>query len=172
MVALCAIATGFAILFLTAGVFIPIFDYSGIFMASLCTMIPLTKKSFKGGLMTYLATLCLASIFFVGIKPEIVLTYGLFFGAHPAVSYILREKKVNNIISVLIKTVWFIGSLLLIYTLFSAFLFEDTLLNNDIFKKYAYLILSVVGAVLFVCYDVIIKHFQKMLDKTIEKLNL
>lgn len=172
MVALCAIATGFAILFLTAGVFIPIFDYSGIFMASLCTMIPLTKKSFKGGLLTYLATLCLSAIFFVGMKPEIVLTYGLFFGAHPAVSYILREKKVNKILSLVIKTVWFVGSLLLIYTLFSAFLFEDSLLNNEIFKKYAYLILSIVGAVMFVCYDALITHFQKALDKTIEKLNL
>ncbi len=172
LVALCAISTGFAILFLTAGVFIPILDYSGIFMASLCTMIPLTKKSFKGGILTFLATLCLSLIFFVGMKPEMVLTYGIFFGAHPAVSYILREKKVNNLLSMAIKTIWFVGSLLLIYTLFSAFLFEDTLLNNEIFKKYAYLILSVVGAFVFVCYDLLITHFQKALDKTIEKLKL
>ena len=172
MVALCAISTGFAILCLAAGVFIPLLDYSGIFMASLCIMIPLSKKSFKGGLMTYLATLCLSSIFFVGLKPEIVLTFGIFFGAHPAVSYILREKKVNNVISLVIKTVWFVGSILLIYTLFSAFLFEDSLLNNEIFKKYAYLILSIVGAVLFVAYDVLIARFQKMLDRTIDKLKL
>ena len=172
MVALCAISTGFAILCLTAGVFIPLLDYSGIFMASLCTMIPLSKKSFKGGLMSYLATLCLASIFFVGLKPEIVLTFGVFFGAHPAVSYILREKKVNNVLSLVIKTIWFVGSILLIYTLFSAFLFEDSLLSNEIFKKYAYLILSIVGAALFVVYDLLIARFQMMLDRTIDKLKL
>ena len=172
MVALCAISTGFAILCLTAGVFIPLLDYSGIFMASLCTMIPLSKKSFKGGLMSYLATLCLASIFFVGLKPEIVLTFGVFFGAHPAVSYILREKKVNNVLSLVIKTIWFVGSILLIYTLFSAFLFEESLLNNEVFKKYAYLILSIVGALLFVVYDLLIARFQTMLDRTIEKLKL
>ena len=172
LIALCAISSGFAILCLTAGVFIPMLDYSGIFMASLCMMIPLTKKSFKGSILTYLATLCLALIFFVGVKPEIVLTFGIFFGAHPAVSYILREKKVNKVISMVIKTVWFVASLLLIYTLFSAFLFEDSLLNNEVFKKYAYLILSIVGAVLFVCYDILITHFQKMLDNTIEKLKL
>ena len=172
MVALCAISTGFSILCLTAGVFITLLDYSGIFMASLCTMIPLAKKSFKGGLMTYLATLCLASIFFVGVKPEIVLTFGVFFGAHPAVSYILREKKVNNVISLVIKTVWFVGAILLIYTLFSAFLFEESLLNNEVFKKYAYLILSIVGALLFVVYDLLIARFQTMLDRTIDKLKL
>ena len=43
---------------------------------------------------------------------------------------------------------------------------------NEVFKKYAYLILSIVGAVLFVCYDLLITHFQKTLDKTIEKLKL
>jgi fluoride ion exporter CrcB/FEX len=103
---------------------------------------------------------------------EIVLTFGVFFGAHPAVSYILREKKVNNVISLVIKTVWFVGSILLIYTLFSAFLFEESLLNNEVFKKYAYLILSIVGALLFVVYDLLIARFQTMLDRTIDKLKL
>ena len=80
VIALSAICAGFATLFLTTGVFISIFDYSAIFMASMCTMIPLAKKSWQGGIFTYLATLLLALIFFGGIRPEIVLTYGIFFG--------------------------------------------------------------------------------------------
>ncbi|MBE5741794.1 MAG: hypothetical protein E7360_00530 [Clostridiales bacterium] len=172
IIALSAISSAFSILFLTAGVFLSVLDYSAIFMASLCTMLPLAKKSWKGGVFTYFGTLLLALIFFVGVRPEIVLTYGIFFGLHPTVNFILREKNFNKIIGVIIKTVWFVASLLLVYWLFSGFLFEESLLNNEIFKKYAYIIISAVGAVLFIAYDFLMMRFQAMMDKTIEKLKL
>ena len=172
VIALSAICAGFATLFLSIGVVISLFDYSAIFMASACTMIPLAKKSWKGGIFTYLTTLFLALLLFGGARPEVVLTYGIFFGAHPTVNYLFKEKNFNNILALLIKTVWFVGSLLLVYSLFSGFLFEDSLLQNEIFTKYAYLILSIGGALLFVCYDIIIARFQTGLDKTIEKLKL
>ncbi len=172
VIALSAICTAFALLFMIAGVFIPILDYSAIFMASMCTMVPLAKKSWQGGLGTFVATALLSAIFFVGAKPEIVLTYSIFFGLHPTVNYIIKDKRINKILAIIVKTVWFVGSLLLVYTLFSAFLFEDSLLNNPIFMQYAYLILAVGGAILFVAYDFVIMHFQTALDKTIEKLKL
>ena len=170
IIALSAISAGFAVICLTAGVFISVFDYSAIFMASLCSMLPLAKKSWQGGVFTYLGTLGLSCIFFVGVRPELVLTYGIFFGLHPTVNYIFKEKKVNKILGLIIKTVWFVGSIMLVYFMFSGFLFEESLLNNEFFKKYAYLIIAVVGAVLFIAYDFLMIRFQKMVDKTIEKL--
>ena len=98
VIALSAICSAFAIIFLTVGAFIPVFDYSAIFMASMCTMLPLAKKSWKGGLMSYMATVALSFIFFFGTNPAMVVTYTLFFGAHPTVSYLLKEKKLNKIL--------------------------------------------------------------------------
>jgi len=135
-------------------------------------MLPLAKKSWQGGVFTYLGTLGLSCIFFVGVRPELVLTYGIFFGLHPTVNYLFKEKKVNKILGLIIKTVWFVGSIMLVYFMFSGFLFEESLLNNEFFKKYAYLIIAVVGAVLFIAYDFLMIRFQKMVDKTIEKLKL
>lgn len=172
VVALSAICSAFAIIFMAMGAIIPTFDYSGIFMASLCTMLPLSKKSWKGGLMTYAATMALSFIFFFGANPAMVITYSIFFGAHPTVSYLLREKKFNKILAIIIKTIWFVGSLLLVYTLFSSFLFEDSILSNQTFQKYAYLLLSIGGALLFIAYDAVMKYFQNGLDKTIEKLKI
>ena len=172
VIALSAICSAFAIMFLAMGAIIPTFDYSGIFMASLCTMLPLSKKSWKGGFMTYFATVALSFIFFFGANPAMVITYAIFFGVHPTVNYLFREKKFNKILAIIIKTVWFVGSLLLVYTLFSSFLFEDSLLNNQTFQKYAYIILSVGGAVLAIVYDAIMTYFQNGVDKTIEKLKI
>ena len=172
VIALSAICSGFAIIFLTIGALIPAMDYSAIFMASMCTMIPLSKKSWEGGLLSYMATVALAFIFFFGTNPAMVITFAIFFGAHPTVNFLFKEKKVNQIVSMVIKCVWFVGSLLLVYTLFSSFLFEDSILNNQNFQKFAYLILTIGGAVLFVVYDLIMKRFQTAMDKTIEKLKI
>ena len=172
LIALSAICAGFSLLFMLVGAFISVLDYSAIFMASMCTMVLLAKKSWKGGLMTYLATLCLSAIFFVGFRPELVLTYGIFFGLHPTINYIFKEKNFNKILAFIIKMVWFVGSILLVYTLFSAFLFEDSVLTNKIFQQYAYLILAVGSALLFVAYDFVMIRFQTALDKIIEKLKL
>ncbi len=170
IIALSAISSAFAIVCLTIGVMLPVFDYSAIFMASLCTMLPLAKKSVKGGILTYLGTLGLAFVFFLGIRAEIVLTYGIFFGFHPTVNFIIREKKINKVVALVFKTAWFVLSVLIIYWLFSGFLFEESLLNNEIFNKYVYLIITVVGSVLFIAYDFLMLRFQSMIDKTIEKL--
>ena len=172
VIALSAISAGFAVLFMLAGAVIPVLDYSAIFMASLCTMIPLAKKSWQGGLMTYLATSLLCFIFFIGVNPAMVVTFAIFFGAHPTVSFILRERRLNNILSMAIKTLWFVASAIVIYVFFSSFLFEESILTNQTFQKFAYLIVGIGGGLLFIVYDLLITRFQGMLDKTIEKLKL
>ncbi|MBR2337345.1 MAG: hypothetical protein IKA61_05340 [Clostridia bacterium] len=172
VIALSAICSAFAIIFMTVGAFVPVFDYSAIFMASMCTMVPLAKKSWTGGLMTGMATVALSFIFFFGTNPAMVVTYAIFFSAHPTVSWLLKEKKLNKVLAMAIKAVWFVGALLLIYLLFSSFLFESSILNNETFKKYAYLVLAVGGVILFVVYDLIMTYFQTAIDKTIEKLKI
>ena len=113
LIVLSAISTAFAVVFLSLGAFVPVFDYSGIFMASVCMLLPLTKKSVWGGLMAYLAT-ALLSLIFVGGRFEITVAFAAFFGLHPLINFVFEKIKLNRIIVVLIKDVWFIAALLLL----------------------------------------------------------
>ena len=101
-----------------------------------------------------------------------VVFYALFFGLHPTVNFIIREKKFNKIIGAILKAVWFVGALLLVYTFFSSFLTEGTILEREDVKKYVYLILTVGGALLFILYDLLMTRFQKFVDMTVARLNL
>ena len=172
LIALSAVATALSVVIMVLGAFVDIFEYSALFCASLCTMLPLAKKSVKGGVLTGLATAVLCAIFTVAIKPAMVVFYALFFGLHPTVNYIIREKKFNRIIGAILKAVWFVGALLLVYTFFSSFLTEGTILEREDVKKYVYLILTVGGALLFILYDLLMTRFQKFVDMTIARLNL
>lgn len=172
LIALSAVASALAVAIMALGAFVDIFEYSALFCASLCTMLPLAKKSFKGGILTYLATTALSAIFIVGVKPAMLVFYAVFFGLHPAVNYILREKKFNRFLGAFFKTVWFVGSLLLIYVFFTSFLAEGTIFEREDVKKYAYAVLIVGGAILFIVYDLLMTRFQKFVDATVERLKL
>ncbi len=174
LIALSAIATAFSLIFMTLGAIIPALDYSGIFMASLCVMLPLAKKSAKAGLLTYAATLLLSCLL-VGATTgrwEIIVIYGLFFGLHPTVNYFFKTKNINNILALAIKTVWFVGTLILIYNVFTDFLFDASFLQKEWVKKYIYLILVVGGAAVFIVYDFLIVRFQRFTDAIVARMNL
>ncbi len=170
-VALSAIATAFAVICLLIGALTGLFDYSAVFMASMCTMIPLTKKLPLGAFMCFLAT-SLISLSFASVDLPMYLIFVLFFGLHPTVNYLIREKQLNKLLFWFIKAVWFVGSLLLIYTFFANFLLEDSILENAVFQKYSYPILSFILVVFFAIYDPIMIFFQKQLDRIVQRLKL
>lgn len=123
-----------SIVCLVLGAYVDVLEYSALFMASLCSMLPLAKKSVKAAVLSYLATAILAA--FIVIKsPAMLILYGVFFGLHPTVNYIFREKKFNKILGCLIKAVWFVGSLVLIYFTFGEFFTEGTIFEREEFKN-------------------------------------
>ena len=167
MIALSAISAALAVLFLALGAVVPVFDYSGIFIASVCMTIPLTKKSVWSGVMSYIAS-ALLSLLFVGGRFEITFSFAVFFGLHPAVNFIFGKIRLNKILAVVIKDIWFVASLLLIYALFKEFVgFEHELL-----QKYAVLVLIVCGGLIFIVYDYMMQRFQKFADAAVERLKL
>lgn len=172
LIALSALATALSVAFMLLGGYVPAFEYSSLFMASMCVMLPLAKKSVKGALMSYFATALLSSIFLIGVQPAMIVFYAMFFGLHPTVNFIVAEKKFNKVAAGLIKTAWFVGALLVIYVAFSAFLTEGTVLEREDVKQYVYLILTVGGAILFVFYDLLMMRFQKFVDSTVARLKL
>ena len=167
LIALSAISAALATVFLVVGVFVPMFDYSCIFMASVCMMIPLTKKSVRGGILAFIASALLTLIFSSG-RWEVVVTYALFFGLHPTVNFIFRERKFNKVIAFLIKEIWFIGSLIIVYFLFESFFAFET----EWARTYALPIIVIGGGLLFFVYDFIMFRFQKILDIAVKRLKL
>ena len=167
MIALSAIASAFAVIFLALGAIVPTLDYSGIFMASICMTIPLTKKSVWSGAMSYVAS-ALLSLLFVGGRLEITVTFALFFGLHPLVNFLFNKIRLNKVLALAIKEVWFIASLLILYALFRDFVgFE-----NEILQKYAVLILVVGGGLIFIAYDYMMQRFQRFMDMAVARLKL
>ena len=101
-----------------------------------------------------------------------MIIYALFFGLHPTVNYFFREKKLNVVLATLIKTVWFVGVLILIYNLFTDFLFDASFLQKEWVKKYIYLILTGGGAVGFILYDFLMVRFQRLVDIQVSRMKL
>ena len=51
LIALSAIATALSIVCLVLGAYVDVLEYSALFMASLCSMLPLAKKSVKAAVL-------------------------------------------------------------------------------------------------------------------------
>ena len=169
LIALSAIATAMAVVALIAGAYVPVLEYSALFIASLCSMLPLAKKSVKGAILSFAATSLLAAFTAIA-QPAMIIFYVVFFGLHPTVNYIMREKNFNKVLGVLIKAAWFVGAVLLIYFTFGEFCTEGTFLEREEVKKYVLLILTVGSALLFIVYDLLMNRFQKFVDITVARL--
>ena len=67
---------------------------------------------------------------------------------------------------------WFVGVLILIYNLFTDFLFDASFLQKEWVKKYIYLILAGGGAVGFILYDFLMVRFQRLVDIQVSRMKL
>ena len=168
IISLGAITTAISVVFLALGAYIDVLDLSCLFMASLMIMIPLSKKTVKCAILSYIATCLLSLLFTMGTgKFAISALYAVFFGFHPIVNYIEKEKHLNKILLFIIKDVWFIGTLLLSYYAFT--LFTDI---PEFVAKYALYIIIIGGAICFIAYDFIMKRFQYLTENLITRLKL
>ena len=167
LIALSALSAAFAVIFMVIGAYIPTLDYSAIFMASLCMMIPLTKKSIKSALLTYLATALLSSILVAG-RWEVVLPFVLFFGLHPIINYFQKEKHINKFLALAVKDVWFVLTILLVNVLFKNFIAVETAWM----VKYLNYIIIFGGGIAFIVYDFLMMHFQRAMDVIVYRLKL
>lgn len=167
LIALSAISAALSTVFLIIGVYVPVLDYSGIMMASVCMLLPLTQKSIKAGLLTYTAT-CLLSLIFIGGRFEITICFAAFFGLHPVFNYFQREKKIKYPIALVIKEIWFLGVVALIYVFFESFIGFEA----EWARKYAWPILMFGGALFLVVYDFMMMRFQTIVDSLIKRLRL
>ena len=166
VIALSAVSAAVALLLLIAGAFFEILDLSCLFFASLAIMLPLTKDSRAGAFLAYLASAILGFVL-TGMRLQIIIPYVLFFGLHPIVNDFLQKKNVNRVLGTVLKTVWFVGVLFIVYYFTSFFVVE-----NEIVKQYIVPILIVGGALFFLLYDLAMIRMQKSLNIIISRLKI
>ncbi len=166
VVALSSLCTAIASVLLVVGAYFPTLSYSCIFLASVVVLLPLSKDTYKGAVFTVIAS-ALLSFLLAGISFETALPYLIFFGFHPIVNKVLKEKKVNRFLAYLIKGVWFVGAMLICYLLTDMFVTD-----NEVFKKYMIYIIIIGGSVLFIVYDYMMFYFQRAMDVISKRLKI
>lgn len=166
LIALSAVSTALGVIFLIIGAYIETFDLSALFMSAIAIMLPLSKNSVKGALFTYGAT-ALLSFCFALSRFYVPLLYVLFFGIHPIINYIQLNSKKNLWFLYVIKGLWFIGIMFIMYYSFTLFIVEI-----ESIKKFMPVIITVLGAMMYVAYDFVMIRFQKMSFNIIKRLGL
>ena len=155
LVALLGINTSFAFTF-------------GYMFGAIALMLPLSKKFWWGGAMAYLAT-CLLCLAFNGIPLFYKLfPFVAFFGLHPLVNALFDEHRVNRWISFIVKEIWFVGMLCGSWALFNAM--TEVSLPYDWMYAWAYPVLVVAGAAIFLVYDWLMKRAQRLVDHYVSKI--
>lgn len=166
VVALSAMSCALAVILLTMGAYIEVLDLSCLFLASLALMMPLAKDYKLGGFLAYLATVLL-SFLLTGMRIQVVLPFATFFGLHPLINYLQKKLKVNVILATVIKTVWFVATLYIMYFATKMFVAPHPLI-----EKYIHYVLIIGGTAIFFVYDWMMVRFQTSINHIVRRLKL
>lgn len=163
-IALSGICTALSVIFLTLAFFLNIVSLSFFTLASLVLLLPLSKKMYGYAALTAIAS-ALFSFLIGGLT--VFIPYVLFFGVHPILTVGLRDiKKLNKIIAIVIKQVFFNGSIFLIY-----------FITKDVFIKYpSYLVdwlwlTVIILNILLFAYDQIFLIFAKRAEHYMDRFS-
>ena len=173
VIALSALTTALATIFLVFGNWFTTFSLSGAFMASLVIMLPLAKRSYKGALLAYLATVLLTGIFSgFFTRWEALLPFAIFSGLHPIVNWFFAVSKFSaktlyKILFIIVKDIWFVGALVVTHVLTKLYIGDNEFINTYIFP-----IIIIGGALIFPAYDLIMTRFQVLVAAILIRLKL
>lgn len=174
-IALSAISCAVAVLFLSLGILGAGGYFLGLWylIAVLALMVPLSKQFFLGGFLAYLGTCILTVILGAVAKFWDLLPFIMFFGLHPLANALQIRFKVNRWLAYALKAIWFIGTLYAGYFMMVYGLIGDGILRTQLFeylKNYIYILIPVVGAVVFLIYDFLIFRCQIMINSLIYRI--
>ncbi len=176
-IALSAVSAAFAIILLTLGAYIEILDISCVMLAGIAIMLPLSKKDVLGGFLAYLAAGLLA-LPVTGFRFAVIVPYAVFFGLYPIVNAIIEKylpnKKILNILFIVLKDIWFLLSMYVYYRVLVAFTGYDFAADfafvPEQFRQYIVPALIVFGAVFFVLYDYVMKKMQRVIEILVSRV--
>ena len=163
-IALSAVSCALATILLTIGIYSEILLFTGYLFSAIVLMLPLSKQSYRGYVLSYIAT-CLLSFLFNPGRIIDLLPFVLFFGLHPLVNELQLKTKINRWIACAIKAVWFDVTIFIIWK----FLFGATT-TMPFVDKYFFPILLVVGSGIFIMYDYIMFRWRIIVNVMVKRI--
>ena len=164
-IALSALATALATVFLTVGVYTEILLFTGYLFAGLALMLPLSKRSFVGYILAYIAT-CLLALIFTSFRFWDLLPFAIFFGLHPLVNECQLCTKYNRWVWFGIKAVWFDISMFVTWKFLLAM---TTSLGG--YEKFILPIILIVGTAFFYVYDNLTFRCRAVVNTLVKRIN-
>lgn len=145
--ALAALSCALATIMLTIGVYSEVLLFTGYLFSAVALMLPLAKNSYRGYILSYLAT-SLLSLLLNASRFFDILPFIAFFGLHPLINELQLKIKINRWVAFLIKAIWFDGTMYLVWR----FIF-DMVTTIAFVDRYIIPVLLIGGTAFFFLYD-------------------
>ncbi len=166
IVAISAICTAFTVLVLFIGTIYPPLDLTSILIASLIVMVPLSKGSALSAVLTVISSTVLA-LLFCAFRMQVILPYALFFGLHPILNYVIKQRGYKKRYWFVVKDIWFVLTVVLMQRFVEIFSIEI-----EFIQRFLYAFLVTASAIGFLAYDYMIIKFQQHIDLLIKRLKI
>ena len=163
-IALSALACAFATICLTLGVYSNLLLFTGYLVACIALMLPLSKGSYVGYALAYVAT-CILSLIFSAARFFDLLPFIMFFGLHPLVNELQLKIKINRWLACGIKALWFDGTMYVVWR----FVFAMTT-TFPFVDKYIIPILLIGGTLFFVAYDYLMYKWRIIINSLVKRI--
>ncbi len=163
-IALSALSCAIATVFLTVGVYSEILLFTGYLFACVALMLPLSKQSYRGYVLAYLAT-CLLAFIFNASRFWDLLPFIMFFGLHPLVNELQLKIKINRWIACAVKALWFDATMYVVWR----FVFGMTT-SFTFIDEYIIPILLIFGSAFFIVYDYVTYHCRGVVNTLVQRI--
>ena len=163
-IALSAMSCAFATLALTLGTLYSVLLFTGYLVACLALMIPLSRQSYLGDLLSYLGA-SLLSLLFTGGRIFDLLPFIVFFGLHPLANALQIKFKLRRWVAWAIKAVWFDVSMYLVWR----FVFDMTT-SFELIDRFILPVILVGGTLFFLMYDYMIFKSQLAVNRLVDRI--
>ena len=157
----CALATAL----LTVGVYTEILLLTAYLVASIALMLPLSKQSWWGYVLSYVAT-CILTFIFTSWKFWDLLPFMMFFGLHPLMNELQLKFKINRWLAFGVKALWFDGAAYLIWR----FIFGMTT-SIAILDKYMVWLILIFGTAFFFLYDFVAFKWRGIVNRLVKRIS-
>ena len=163
-VALSALSSAIATIFLTIGIYSEVLLFTGYLFACIALMLPLAKQSWTGYILAYLST-CVLTLIFGSFRFLELLPFVLFFGLHPLVNELQLKTKINRWLACLVKALWFDGTVYLAWKVVFAITTEIGWIDAYILP-----IILLGGTVFFVLYDYLAYKWRSLVNALVKRV--
>ena len=173
IIALSAVSAVFAVVLLALGSFIEVIDIACVMFAGIAIMLPLSRQYFWGAFLSFVASALLGFIV-GGARLTVIVPYAMFFGLYPIANALQVKYKVNRLLALVVKDVWFLAAMYIYYRLLVVVtgydLFSDFSFIPENLKKFLVPALFIFGAGIFVLYDAVMLRMQRVVNYFADKL--